>query len=247
MACAIRLAAFGLAAITALPASATARAQSGEASFLTGGWTARIVDRFGVQRTCRIELSATGSIFGNRMANTGTCAGGLAMVARWRSERGRVILSDMAGTALARLRQAPGGLAGVSSAGEQLWLARGGNGFGAGGPSFPGPRRPCQIYYGTSERCAPSADLDAPRLMPGENTTVRVVYPANLRTAPDLSAPSLGIIPLNTCLVAEACVPAPGGGEWCRMRYGDRSGYMLKVFERDGRRAILFSNRCGPG
>lgn len=247
MAVPLGLAALGLAAMAGLLAPATARAQSGEASFLAGAWTAETIDRFGARRACRVELSTTGSIFGGRTANAVTCTGSLATVARWRAERGRVTLSDMTGTTLARLRQAPGGLAGTTSAGEQLWLARGGSNFGFGGPSLPGARRPCQLYYGASERCAPSADFNAPRLAPGESAVVRVVYPANLRTAPDLSAPSLGIVPLNTCLAAEACAPAPGGGEWCRMRYGDRSGYMLKAFERDGRRMILFSNRCNAG
>ncbi|CEJ12109.1 hypothetical protein BN1110_02406 [bacterium YEK0313] len=230
--------------LAALLAPGAAGAQFDAAPLLAGRWTAQTIDRFGARRACRIDLSTAGSIFGGMMASAGTCTGGLAMVARWRAERGGITLSDMTGAALGRLWQRPEGLAGATSAGERLWLTRGGDGFGAGAPSLPGGRRPCQLYYGASERCAPAADIDAPRLAPGQSVTVRVVHPAHLRTAPSLAAPSLGIVPLNTCLAAEACAAAPGGGEWCRMRQAGRTGYMLKAFERDGRRMILFSNRC---
>lgn len=243
----MRFTAIGIMAMATLLAPAAVHAQAGGVSFLAGNWSAQTVDRFGASRSCRIELSTTSSIFGGLMANASMCPGGLAMVALWRAERGRITLSDMSGTVLARLRQQPGGFAGSSSAGEQVWLSRRGAGFGAGGMTFSGTASRCQLYYGASERCAPSIDFNAPRLAPGERTMVRVIYPANLRVAPSLAARSLGIVPLNTCLAAEACAAAPGGGEWCRMRYGDRTGYMLKAFEREGRRMILFSNRCSPG
>ncbi len=214
----------------------------------SGTWLAEFVDDFGQRRTCRLELSGASSIFGGNRANAISCPGPLMSVSLWQLNGRGLTLNDMAGRTIANLRRSRGGYSGRTNAGQAIWL-RGTQSNTPFDPVIVAPARPrgCAIYYGSSDRCAEARDVAAPRLAYGQTATVRIVYSANLRQSPSLNAPSLGLVPVNVCTVVDSCGVQPDGAEWCRMRYGDRTGYMVKTFTRDGRRSILYSNGCRPG
>jgi hypothetical protein len=188
---------------------------------------------------------------GDYRANPRGCGSALVGVSRWQARRGGISLDDVSGRPLVTLRAGRGGLSGTDEAGRSIRLSASGAQPGHGlEPFFRGrvsPSRGCSVYYGQSERCAEARDVAVPRLAPGGAATVRIVYPANLRQFPSLGAPSLALIPVDTCVVADACTRQSDGAEWCRMNYAGRTGYVVKLFARDGRRQILYSNSCGPG
>lgn len=228
-----------------------ALAQSGWGGSFAGTWSVQVADAFGSRQSCSIELTTPGSIMGGNRANPRGCGSALVNVSRWQARRGGISLNDISGRPLITLRAGRGGLSGTDAAGRPIRLSASGMqpGYGMELPSFGSTpfSSGCSVYYGQSERCAESRDLAAPRLAPGQTARVRMVSPANLRQFPSLSAPALALIPLNTCVVADSCARQGDGAEWCRMRWSGLTGYVVKTFERDGRRQILFSNGCGPG
>lgn len=242
-------------ALLALAVAAMALPHQGLAQFddASGVWSMVVTDRFGQRQRCQLELSNSSSILGGYRANISGCGGAFMSVSQWKMNRRGLTLNDMSGRSLITLRRSYGGFSGRSSSGQSVWL-RGGQSMssfdGAFGPSVAPPimqaPRGCSIYYGLSQRCAAEDDVYAPRLAPGQALSVRLVSPANLRQAPGLNAPSLGTMPLNACVVADACGRQADGAEWCRVRYGDQIGYVVKVFARGGRRYTLFSNACSP-
>lgn len=230
------------------PTAALAQWERG-ASY-AGVWSVRFTDSFGSRQSCSIELSAAGSIMGAYRANPRGCGSALVAVSRWQPRRGGISLDDISGRPLITLRAGWDGLSGTDEAGRPIRLVAGGGQRGSGvEPSFDQHAAPswgCSVYYGQSERCAEARDIVAPRLAPGQSTTVRIVYPANLRQFPSLGARSLALIPVNTCVTADSCARQDDGAEWCRISHAGRTGYVVKLFARDGRRQILYSNQCGP-
>lgn len=228
-----------------------ALAQSGRGGFFAGTWSVRLTDPFGSRQSCSIELTAPGSIMGGNRANPRGCGAVLANVSRWQEWRGGISLNDISDRPLIVLRAGRGGLSGTDEAGRPIRLSTAGRqgGYAIGQPSFAwSPLSPgCSVYYGQSERCAETRDMTAPQLAPGQTATVRIVYPANLRQSPSLGARILALIPVDTCIIADSCARQGDGAQWCRMHWSGLTGYVVKTFERDGRRQILFSNGCGPG
>lgn len=239
------------AALMLVLASHPALAQSGWGGSFAGTWSVQLTDSFGSRQSCSIELTAPGSIMGGNRANPRGCGSALVDVSRWQARRGGISLNDISDRPLIMLRAGRGGLFGTDAAGRPIRLSASGMrpGYGSGSPSFGSApfSSGCSVYYGQSQRCAESRDLAAPRLAPGQTATVRIVYPANLRQSPSLGARVLALIPVDTCVVADSCAGQGDGAEWCRMRWSGLTGYVVKVFERNGRRQILFSNACGPG
>ncbi|CAH1651544.1 SH3b domain-containing protein [Hyphomicrobiales bacterium] len=231
------------------PAPALAQWERGGA--FAGTWSVQLTDAFGHRQNCSIELSGAGSIMGAYRASPRGCGSALVSVSRWQPRHGGISLDDVSGRPLVALRAGRGGFTGTDEGGRPIRLISPGapRGYGFSQP-FDEPLQPsrgCSVYYGQSERCAEARDLAAPRLAPGQSVTVRIVYPANLRQFPSLGAPSLGLIPVDTCAVADSCARQGDGGEWCRISYAGRTGYVVKTFERDGRRQILYSNACRAG
>ena len=228
-----------------------ALAQSGRGGSFAGIWSVQFADTFGSRQSCSIELTAPGSIMGGNRANPRGCGSALVDVSRWQARRGGISLNDISDRPRIMFRAGRGGLSGIDEAGRPIRLsAAGGQGsYGSGQPSFAWAplSSVCAVYYGQSRRCAEARDITAPRLAPGQTATVRIVYPANLRQFPSLAAPVLALIPVDSCIVADSCARQPDGAQWCRMRWSGLTGYVVKTFERDGRRQILFSNHCGPG
>jgi hypothetical protein len=229
---------------------ALARGQWERGPSFAGVWTVDFTDAFGSRQRCSIELLAAGSIAGGYRANPRGCGSALVSVSRWQSRRGGISLDDVSGQPLLALRASRGGLSGTDESGRPIRLSSSSRQHGYGfEPSFNEPMAPprgCSVYYGQSEHCAEARDVAAPRLAPGQTATVRIVFPANLRRFPSLGAPSLALIPLDTCVVADSCERQADGAEWCRMNYAGRTGYVVKLFARDGRRQILYSNGCAP-
>ncbi|GGF64686.1 hypothetical protein GCM10007301_25600 [Azorhizobium oxalatiphilum] len=224
---------------------APASAQPAGGTPFAGRWSAHFVDNFGQQHSCTVDLQSAGSIMGGQLASAAGCEFPLAALSRWRSERGRLLLLDTSGNIFATLRGDYGRLSGGTTKGQAISLTR------AGAPAQAGqagqaPQR-CIVYYGQSERCAAGEDISAPSLMPGQTQSVRVVYPANLRRAPSLRSSIETQIAPNQCVTAISCGQQGDGQEWCQVRYGGRTGYLVKQFERAGRRQILFSNSCSGG
>lgn len=243
--------ALAAAALALVFASYPASAQSGRGGFFAGTWSVQLTDSFGRRQSCSIELTAPGSIMGGNRANPQGCGTALINVSRWQARRGGISLNDISDRPLITLRAGRGGMFGTDAAGRPIRLTASGmqSGYGSNLPQFGSApfSSGCSVYYGQSDRCAESRDLAAPRLAPGQTATVRVVYPANLRQFPSLGAPLLALIPVDTCVIADSCARQGDGAEWCRMRWSGLTGYVVKTFERDGRRQILFSNACGPG
>ncbi|CAD5299352.1 conserved exported hypothetical protein [Bosea sp. 62] len=239
------------AGLTLILASHPASAQSGRGGSFAGTWSVQVADAFGSRQSCSIELTGPGSIMGAHRANPRGCGSALVSVSRWQAQRGGISLNDISDRPLIMLRFGRGGLFGADEAGRPIRLTASGmqSGYGSDLPSFGSApfSSGCSVYYGQSQRCAESRDLAAPRLAPGQTATVRIVYPFNLRQFPSLGAPALALIPVDTCIVADSCARQSDGAEWCRMRWSGLTGYVVKTFERDGRRRILFSNGCGPG
>lgn len=242
-----------IAAMAGLPlvASGPASAQSGWGDHFAGTWSVQVADAFGSRQNCSIELTGPGSIMGAYRANPRGCGSALVDVSRWQARRGGISLNDLSDRPLIMLRAGRGGLSGTDAAGRPIRLSASGiqSGYGMELPSFGSAPflSGCSVYYGQSERCAEARDVAAPRLAPGQTTTVRIVYPANLRQSPSLGARALALIPVDSCVVADSCARQGDGAQWCRMRWSGLTGYVVKTFERDGRRQILFSNGCGPG
>ncbi|MDU0341150.1 AprI/Inh family metalloprotease inhibitor [Bosea rubneri] len=245
-----RLAAVAVLGSAFAVAPAPTLAQWERGASYAGVWSVRFTDSFGHRQSCSIELSAAGSIMGAYRANPRGCGSALVSVSRWQPRRSGISLDDVSGRPLIALRAGWDGLSGTDEAGRPIRLAAASAQRGnALGPSFDeraSPSSRCSVYYGRSERCAEARDVAAPRLAPGQSTTVRIVYPANLRQFPSLGAQSLALIPMNTCVTADSCTRQEDGAEWCRMNYAGRTGYVVKLFARDGRRRILYSNQCGP-
>lgn len=232
-------------------ASHPASAQWERGASFAGTWSVQVADAFGSRQNCSIELTGPGSIMGAYRANPRGCGSALVDVSRWQARRGGISLNDISDRPLIMLRASRGGLSGTDAAGRPIRLSASGMqpGYGSGLPLFgQAPfSRGCSVYYGQSERCAESRDLTAPWLAPGQTATVRIIYPANLRQSPSLGSRVLALIPVDTCVVADSCTRQGDGAEWCRMRWSGLTGYVVKTFERDGRRQILFSNACRPG
>ncbi|HEV7329122.1 MAG TPA: hypothetical protein VGN91_29020 [Bosea sp. (in: a-proteobacteria)] len=216
-----------------------------------GTWSVQVADAFGSRQNCSIELTGPGSIVGAYRANPRGCGSALVGVSGWQAPRGGISLNDISDRPLIMLRAGRGGLSGTDAAGRPIRLSASGiqPGYGMELPSFGSApfSSGCSVYYGQSERCAEAKDLAAPRLAPGQTTAVRIVYPANLRQSPSFGARALALIPVDSCVIADSCTRQSDGAQWCRMRWSGLTGYVVKTFERDGRRQILFSNGCGPG
>lgn len=215
-----------------------------------GVWSVRLTDAFGHRQSCSIELSAAGSIMGAYRASPRGCGSALVGVSRWQSRRGGISLDDISGRPLITLRAGRDGLSGTDEAGRPIRLAAPGGqrayGFEPPSDERASPPSGCPVYHGQSERCAEARDIAAPRLAAGQSAMVRIVYPANLRQFPSLGARSLALIPVNTCVAADSCARQEDGAEWCRISHAGRTGYVVKLFARDGRRQILYSNQCAP-
>ena len=232
-----------LAANPAAQAQTQAKAQTqAPAQGFSGVWQAELVDDFGRPQRCVVELSATGSIMGGFMASARGCAGDLMSLSRWRGRGRELVLVDISGATLAVLRDRGEVLSGRMTSGRPLRLYA-----GAGRAQAVAPRPGCVVYYGQSSCCADARDLTAPALAPGQQTSLRIVSLANVRVAPSFSAALVGQAPVNACLQTDACLRQPDGSQWCRVQLDGRTGYITKLFERDGRRFILFSNGCVPG
>jgi SH3-like domain-containing protein len=78
----------------------------------------------------------------------------------------------------------------------------------------------------------------------GSGARINVLVNLNARVEARDGAGILGVVPANTCIVADVCQEA-SDGVWCRARFGEDFGWLKKVALRQERWPVLtFTNQC---
>ncbi len=229
----------------------TASAQSPDAVRFAGIYRTTYSGTFGNQ-TCTVRLTGNTTIFGGYGASSQGCGGKLMSLNRWNVSGVSIVLMDGNGQMLASVGPSRRALSGGTTDGANVTMTRtdgSPSGFGITPPGFNagiGPTSECKAYYGwNGTRCASTADLAAPFMMPGAATQIMALSVLNFRDAPSFSAGAAGKIPPNSCVRTDSC-GTYGGTDWCRVTYGGKVGWLAKQQNAsNGRRYILFTNRCG--
>ena len=102
------------------------------------------------------------------------------------------------------------------------------------------------FYLGFSTTCAADAQLRKPAAASdGTGPKLGIVVNLNVRDEARDTANVIGVVPANSCIVAETCVNAVDG-VWCRAQFGEVKGWLKKLALRQDKWPIVtFVNQCG--
>lgn len=213
---------------------------------------------------CRLTLDTLGPLNYGR-AETNFCSGEWAFVTQWRPSQSGVQLMNPVNRVLVNLNYDGRRLFLTSNTGTAVVFRRTGQGgvaqmgpMGIPGFSIPNPFAPPQqprqqnqgcIRHGQTDTCAQRTEIAVPNTVPrnapadGRTAQGQIVMRVNYRAGPSLNAPIHFQLQPGTCFTISACQDAPDG-PWCRTRINGRDGYVTKIVNLNGNRAITFTNGC---
>lgn len=191
-------------------------------------------------QNCRLTLLGEADADRYKLENR-SCTGELANVSRWGIADGQMVI--LAGTDIvATLGGSQHRMSGTSKAGKPLILER----VAAAAIVTPlqAAHKTSGCYYlGFTDRCSPESELIKPSAQDG-NSRINVIVNLNARAEAREDADIIGVVPANSCVVADACITA-SDGVWCRAQFGDRSGWLRKLALRQNRWPVVtFVNQC---
>ena len=230
--------AFLLAAFT----SALAQDEQDFVVALVGDWAIYDASYGADGQTCRITLKDQAVEGGYGLEATG-CGFEFGALTSWRIVDGQLALmigdNQIAGLGGNQIR-----MSGDTSIGAPVIMDRvGANPLVAALTAAYGESG-C-YYLGFSSTCAEPSQLAKPEFAgdgSGAQITVQVNLNARIEARDD--ADVLGVVPANSCIVANSCLVA-ADGVWCRAQFGDRQGWLKKVALRQEKWPILtFVNQC---
>lgn len=193
---------------------------------------------------CEIRLSKEQTESGLAL-ETSSCKLELAEVSHWEIVDGQLALKIGADT-VAMLGGSQQRISGSTAIGAPLIMER-------PEPSettkqVTAARQSSGCYFlGFTNNCADDDQLKKPAVAgDGSGARINVLVNLNARVEARDGAGILGVVPANTCIVADVCQEA-SDGVWCRARFGEDFGWLKKVALRQERWPVLtFTNQC-PG
>lgn len=104
------------------------------------------------------------------------------------------------------------------------------------------------FYLGFSTTFAAVAQLQNPVAAPdGAGPRLGIGVNLNVRDEARDTANVVGVVPANSCTVAETCINAVDG-VWCRAQFGEVKGWLKKLALRQDKWPIVnFVNQCNDG
>ncbi|MBS3651486.1 AprI/Inh family metalloprotease inhibitor [Pseudaminobacter sp. 19-2017] len=235
------LAAIGAATIMLCGGGSSAFAQT-EADFVkafAGPW--HIVDsRYAAgSERCRVTLSNERSETRFGVTSSG-CAAEAGLATSWSLADGQMSLHDSSGTAIARLGGNQRRMSGNTASGAPLILER--DGVPGLAEVLEAARKQSGCFYaGFSNKCAPNSELQKPA---EERPRISVLVNLNARGEARDDAPTIGVVPKDTCIQTDLCVNASDGA-WCRADFDGKSGWLRKFALRQNRWPVVtFFNSC---
>jgi hypothetical protein len=233
----------GLAAVFLLAGAAQAQTEADFVAAFSGDWQV-YDDRFSEDGgRCRISLQQQAAD-GNYALTKDGCAGALAAVSNWGIVDAQMALLN-GGDAVVLLGGNQRRMSGSTAQGEPVILER----VGSAGmiDALQAAYRLSGCYYlGFTDDCAPEAAIAKPEPVDGE-IRINVLANLNVRSEARDDAGILGVVPAQSCIVAETCVTA-SDGVWCRAAFGDRAGWLRQLALRQSRWPIVtYTNTCPAG
>jgi uncharacterized protein YraI len=227
--------------ICALPANeAAAQNQADFVKAFAGEWQIYDDSFASDAQNCRLKLLAEAEADRYKL-EARSCSGELANVARWGIADGQMIL--LAGAEpVATLGGSQHRMSGTSKAGKPLVLERV-TAAAIVTPLHSALQVSGCYYLGFTDRCSAESELAKP---PAQDGTARINVLVNLNARAEArdDANIIGVVPANSCVVADACVTA-SDGVWCRAQFGDRTGWLRKLVLRQNRWPVVtFANQC---
>jgi hypothetical protein len=218
----------GLAAVFLLAGAAQAQTEADFVAAFSGDWQV-YDDRFSEDGgRCRISLQQQAAD-GNYALTKDGCAGALAAVSNWGIVDAQMALLN-GGDAVVLLGGNQRRMSGSTAQGEPVILERVGS---------AGMIDALQAAYRLSG-CYYLEPVD------GE-IRINVLANLNVRSEARDDAGILGVVPAQSCIVAETCVTA-SDGVWCRAAFGDRAGWLRQLALRQSRWPIVtYTNTCPAG
>lgn len=235
--CAIAL---GLATLSASAAMAQSEAELIAA--FKGEWQSFDELHSAEGKACKITLSGDGAD-GRYNASTESCKLELAEVSGWRIQDGQMVLL-VGDNPFANLGGNQMRMSGTTAIGAPVVLDRVGE--NALVDRVAAARKSSGCYYlGFTDTCADDKQVEKP-VVPtdGSGLKINVLVNLNARVEARDDARVLGVVPANSCIVADVCVKA-ADGVWCRAPFGEQSGWLKKVALRQERWPVItFANQC---
>ena len=100
-------------------------------------------------------------------------------------------------------------------------------------------------YLGFTNTCADEAQLAKPTIGgDGSPIQINIMVNLNARIEARDDAEVIGVVPANSCVVADTCVDTRDG-VWCRATFGEQAGWLKKIALRQQTWPVItFVNQC---
>lgn len=209
---------------------------------LIGDWEV-YDDAYGVDgNNCRITLKDT-KIGDDYELAVESCNLEMGMISSWRITEGQLELVAGEGV-VAALGGNQFRMSGNSSIGAPVILDRVGETDAMDRLVEAYEASGC-YYLGFTSTCVDEAQLGKPAVpADGSAISIGILVNLNARAEAREDADVIGVVPANSCIVADVCATA-SDGVWCRARFGDSSGWLKKLALRQDRWAVVtFVNQC---
>lgn len=230
---------FAVAGVAASPASAQTEAEFIAA--FAGEW--QVYDETlaeGGER-CRLTLQTEAQNDAYRLENS-ACGAELAEVSQWRILNSQMTLLDDTGVVVS-LGGNQRRMTGTAQSGTPVILERIGGETEARALQALRQARGC-YYLGFTAQCASEAELEKPTASDDGEIRINVRVNLNVRAEARNDANVIGILPADTCIVADTCTRA-SDGVWCRAAFGEQTGWVRKTVIRQERWPVVtFLNEC---
>lgn len=191
---------------------------------------------------CRLNLQTQAQNGAYQLENS-ACGAELAEVSQWRILNSQMTLLDDSGVVVS-LGGNQRRMTGTAQTGTPIILERIGGETEARALQALRQARGC-YYLGFTAQCATDTELQKP-VAAAENGEIRINVRVNLNVRAEArnDATVIGILPADTCIVADTCTTA-SDGVWCRAAFGDQTGWVRKTVIRQERWPVVtFLNEC---
>ncbi len=228
-----------------LAAPASAQSEQDFVTALVGDW-AVYDDAYSVAgKTCQVTLKPDANENGYALT-TSDCRLEIADLTSWRIANQQLVLA-IGPTQIAALGGNQIRMSGDTGIGAPLILDRiGANALVA---AITKAREASGCFYlGFSTTCADDAQLQKPvATADGAAPRLGIAVNLNVRDEARDTADVIGVVPANSCIIAETCVNAVDG-VWCRAQFGEVKGWLKKLALRQDKWPIVtFVNQCNDG